>query len=202
VIHGAIRRDLGRFLDALDHFPTGDRNRADRLALAWENFDDQLTYHHEGEHDTAWPALIAVGVRADLLAEMDAEHDKMAAAVHATRAAMSRLQGSGSDEDAASARLAMQQLQEVTLAHLDHEEAEIEPVYLAHEDDPAIREMGRKFARVSPARGGRFFAWVTDGASEAEMAAIRGTVPAPVLMLLSGLFGRTYRRDVAPAWRS
>ena len=39
-IHGAFRRDLTRFLDALDRFPAGDRRRAEQLATAWANFDD------------------------------------------------------------------------------------------------------------------------------------------------------------------
>jgi len=40
-IHGSVRRDLARFLDALDTFPDGDRARAEQLATAWANFDDQ-----------------------------------------------------------------------------------------------------------------------------------------------------------------
>ena len=65
VIHGAVRRDLDRFVVALDHFPSGDRARAADLSRAWENFDEQLTYHHEGEHRIAWPALQKVGVASD-----------------------------------------------------------------------------------------------------------------------------------------
>jgi hypothetical protein len=60
--------------------------------------------------------------------------------------------------------------------------------------------MGKAFAKVSPARGGRFFAWVLDGASPEERAAVTGTVPGPVLKILTGLFGRGYRKSVAPVW--
>jgi len=65
-----------------------------------------------------------------------------------------------------------------------------------------MKAMGKQFAKVSPAKGGRFFAWVTDGASPEEMAAITDNVPKPVLAIMSGIFGRGYRRDVAPVWRS
>jgi hypothetical protein len=41
-----------------------------------------------------------------------------------------------------------------------------------------------------------------DGATPEEMSALRGNVPRPVLMVLSGLFGRRYRREVAPVWRT
>ncbi len=51
--------------------------------------------------------------------------------------------------------------------------------------------MGRQFGKVSPAKGGRFFAWVTDGATPDELAAIKGNVPGPVLMIISGVFGRS-----------
>ena len=98
-IHGAFRRDLHRFITALGAFPPGDLGRAKQLGTAWDNFDDQLTYHHEGEHEIAWPALQAVGVSSDLLKTMDAEHDTMAAALAETRAAL------GKHEDARCARV-------------------------------------------------------------------------------------------------
>jgi hemerythrin-like domain-containing protein len=201
-IHAAFRRDLQRFIDALGTFPAGDTKRAEQLATAWANFDDQLVFHHEGEHETAWPALEAVGVSRELLTQMDAEHDKMAAALASARSAIGALRSTAGADEAAAARAAVQELQAVTVQHLDHEEAEIEPVYLAKKDTAEIKAMGRKFGQVSPTRGGRFFAWVTDGAEPDELAAITGTIPAPVLMIISGVFGRGYRKNVAPVWRS
>lgn len=201
-IHGAVRRDLDRFIAALEAFPAGDLARARQLHTAWENFDDQLTYHHEGEHQIAWPALESVGVSKELLTQLDGEHDSMAAALAAARTAMSALAASAGADQARAALAALRQLQSVTVAHLEHEEAEIEPVYLAKRDTPEIKAMGRAFGKVSPARGGRFFAWVLDGASPAERAAVTNEVPGPVLTIVGGVFGRGYRRDVASVWRS
>ncbi len=200
VIHGAFRRDLDRFITALGSFRAGDQRRADELNTAWANFDDQLTHHHEGEHETAWPALEKVGVSPELLATMDAEHDTMAQALVATRAAMTDLVRTPGREQADSALAAFEQLRTVTVTHLDHEEAELEPVYLENRDDPAIVEMGKKFARVSPARGGRFFEWLLDGASADQRAAVSSSVPGPVLKVITGIFGRGYRKNVAPVW--
>ena len=202
VIHGAIRRDLGRFLAALSGFPEGDAVRAGRLWLAWTNLDQQLVVHHEGEHEIAWPALQQVGVTPETLAEMDAEHADMAAALEAARDAMATLRKHPEAGSAAAALGAVQHLEQVTLTHLDHEEQEIEPIYLRHQDSPAIKEMGRRFAKVGPVQGGRFFAWLTDGASTEEERAIRESVPGPALALIKLVFGRGYRRDVAPVWRS
>jgi len=199
-IHGAFRRDLDRFIAALDTFRPGDLTRARQLTTAWANFDDQLTHHHEGEHTIAWPALHALGVSTELLATMDAEHDSMAASLAEARAAIGALSAAGVDESTA-ALTAFQTLRTVTVAHLEHEEAELEDFYLAKRDTPEMKAMGKAFGRVSPARGGRFFAWMLDGASSEEREAVTREVPGPVVTIIGGIFGRGYRRSVAPVWK-
>lgn len=201
LIHCAIRRDLTRFLDGLAAFRDGDRGRAEQLAVAWANFESQLTRHHEGEHDVAWPALQAVGVDAELLMQMDAEHHRMAEALAAAGSAMAALRDSASAKDANAARMAMAHLNTVTVEHLDHEESVLEPVYQAKRDDQAIKAMGRTFAKEKPAVAGRFFAWLSDGATPQERAGMAANVPRPVLAVLGGIYGRGYRRDIAPVWR-
>ena len=201
-IHGAVRRDLDRFITALRTFPEGDRTRAQQLRTAWTNFDEQLTHHHKDEHAIAWPALEAVGVSRETLTTMDAEHETMAAALRETSAAMDALARSAGAEESAAALAAFQKLQVVTVEHLDHEEAEIEDIYLAKRDTAEIKAMGKAFGKVSPARGGQFFAWVLDGASPAERSAIQRDVPAPVISIIGGIFGRSYRKNVAPVWHS
>ena len=201
-IHGAFRRDLDRFVGALGSFPPGDLDRAKQLGTAWENFDDQLTHHHEGEHTIAWPALQKIGVSADLLKQLDAEHDTMAAALSEARTAMGALVRTAGHQESQAALAAIQKLKAATVTHLDHEESEIEELYLKNSGTPAMIEMGKAFAKVSPARGGRFFAWTLDGATPDEKAAITGNVPGPVLAIIGGIFGRGYRKNVAPVWNS
>ncbi len=200
-IHGAIRRDLDRFTAALGTFPAGDKGRAQQLGTAWQNFDDQLTEHHEGEHTIAWPALRAVGASSELLATMDAEHATMAAALVRTRTAMAALTAGAGSEQARAALAACEQLRTVTLLHLDHEEAEVEDLYLANRESPELKAMGKEFGKAGPVKGGRFFAWVLDGASPDERAAIARDVPGPVLTIIGGIFGCRYRRDVASVWQ-
>jgi len=201
-IHGALRRDLSRFLDALARIRDGDTARAAQLGTAWDNFDSQLTVHHEGEHEIAWPSLAKIGVSQETIATMDAEHERMADALAKARGAMNTFRSTATAADAAAARSAVEHLRTVAVEHLEHEESELEDVYLANADGPEMKAMGKQFAKVSPATGGRFFAWVTDGATPAEMAAITSNVPKPVLAILGGIFGRSYRRDVASVWRS
>jgi hypothetical protein len=203
VIHAAIRRDLERFLGALTTFRDGDAGRAHQLGVAWQNFDAQLTDHHEGEHAIAWPHLERAGVSRELLDRMDAEHEAMATALGRTRTAMAALQARPGSGEAANALSTMQQLRDVTLEHLDHEEDELEAFYLDNVDHPEVKAMGREFGRDGGvAKGGRFFAWVTDGATPEERQAIEGSVPKPVLKALVALFGRGYRKEVAPVWRA
>ncbi|MGA8245836.1 MAG: hemerythrin domain-containing protein [Nocardioides sp.] len=201
VIHGAVRRDLDRFRRALDAFADGDRERAEALHRAWLNFDAQLTEHHEGEHEIAWPAMQAIGISEPTIASFDAEHEQMAADLATARGAMATLRRTATRADADAAGAAMRALQATTVTHLDHEENETESALTAHEGDPVLKEMGKKFSRrVGPARAGVFFTWVQDGATEEERAALAATVPRPVLAMIGGIFGRRYRKEVAPVW--
>jgi hemerythrin-like domain-containing protein len=201
VIHRAVRRDLDRFQSALAAFSDGDQEGAAALHRAWENFDAQLTDHHEGEHEVVWPALDAINIARPTIDSFDVEHEAMAADLTTARHAMERLRGSASRADADAAAVAMTKLQTTTVTHLDHEEQETEQILAQHQNHPAIKEMGRKFSRrSSPAKAGAFFAWIQDGAATEELAALRAHVPRPVMTVLSGLFGRRYRHEVAVVW--
>ena len=202
VIHGAFRRDLDRFVRALRGFTPGDRVRARQLAAAWANFDLQLTRHHEGEHAIAWPALRSVGVSDDLLMTMDAEHDVMAEALAGARTAIGALARDPGVDQSRTALAALERLQTVTVEHLDHEEAELEGIYQKNRDTPEMKAMGKAFGKVGPREGGQFFAWLEDGASPDERAAMRNDIPGPVLTIIGGVFGRSYRKNVASVWRS
>ena len=61
--------------------------------------------------------------------------------------------------------------------------------------------MGKKFSRrAGLGTAGKFFAWMEDGAAAEEKAALRAEVPGPVIAIIGGLFGRRYRKEVAPVW--
>jgi hypothetical protein len=200
-IHGAVRRDLDRFSRALETFPAGDAARAAQLATAWDNLDAQLTDHHQGEHAIAWPHLERAGVSRQILDEMDAEHHVMAAALERARTAVHDLRDDPSAPRVDAAADAVRQLRTATVAHLEHEEAELEEFFVANEDHPELQAMAREFRRRSPSFAGRFFSWVTDGATTEETAAVRSHMPGPVFALLTRVWGRGYRKDIAPLWR-
>ena len=202
VIHGAIRRDLDRFEGALTTFRAGDSERAKQLSVAWENFDRQLTDHHEGEHEIAWPALEKVGVTRAMLNQMDAEHATMAEALGNSRTAMAALVSNPQSGEAEAALAAIRRLKDVTETHLEHEEQQIEPVYLEQHDSPPIKAMGKQFAKAGPSKAGPFMAWIADGASPEMQQGLRENVPRPVVAVMAGVFGRSYRKNVAPVWKA
>jgi len=202
-VHGAVRRDLQRFLIALGAFPAGDHRRAAGLARAWANFEAQLADHHESEHEIVWPALEAIGANPDLLATMDVEHAVVDDALADVRDAMARFAASATSADAEAAKATMLHLQDVTVAHFEHEEAEVEPISNTHRDAPEIHEIAKKFGRrLTPVKAGRFIAWMLDGASDEEKAAVTREIPGPVVTIVGGIFGMPYRRKIAPVWKT
>jgi hypothetical protein len=112
---------------------------------------------------------------------------------------MRELRRSPSATNAKSASDAIAKLSEVASKHLDHEEADLEPFYLARKDTPEIKAMNRKF-RMKPPAAGTFFAWLQDGASAEDVAGLKQNVPPPVVAVLTTLFGRSSRRTIAPVW--
>jgi len=201
VIHGAFRRDLDRFSEALSTLSGGARG-VEQVSAAWANFQDQLTRHHLSEHRIAWPALRKAGINDGLLTQFEAEHERMAAALESADEAMRSLRDTPSGEHVNAAREAVAALHAATAEHLDHEDAEFEPFFAEHEHTPELQEMRRAFAReLSLPETGMFFAWLQDGASSDDLAGLRQNVPGPVVSIISRVFGGKYRRTIAPAWK-
>ena len=202
VIHAAVRRDLGRFEDALASLGPGDTARAAGLARAWDNFRFQLDHHHHSEHDVVWPALTSYGVDPALLVEMDGEHATMAAALGEADTALRGLVDDASAPARDRALDAVRRLHDATVPHLEHEERELEPLLqggFAH--SPQAKEMEQALRSGGLPRAGVMMTWLADGAGPAETAALHRLIPAPLRLLLIGVLGRGYRRDVASVWR-
>ncbi len=202
VIHAAVRRDLDRFEDALVSLGPGDTTRSADLARAWENFRFQLDHHHHAEHEVVWPALTAYGVDPALLAAMDSEHGLMAAALTEADAAVRGLVDDARPTARDRALDSVRHLRSVTEPHLEHEERELEPVLqgdFAH--SPEAKEMEAGLRAGGLARAGVMMSWLADGAGPAETDTLRRLLPAPLRVLLLGVLGRGYRRDVASVWR-
>lgn len=202
LIHAAVRRDLDRLDSALADVADGDATRAKDLQRAFSNLRTELTRHHESEDRWIWPMLAGVGVDRDLLATMESEHHSMSTALAETAAAMESFAATGSAPDAAAARDSVARTRGVVEQHLTHEEEELEPVLIPHFESAEWKEVEKKLSRQPPFVAGAFFAWVTDGMSDEGRTFLRSTVPPPVTFILSRVFGRRYRRSIAPVWQT
>ncbi len=201
VIHAAVRRDLSRLESALAAAPDGDRARAQQLQVAYANLHDQLKHHHEGEDTHVFPFLARVEGAQELVEVMETEHQAMADALASAHTAMDSYASTGSAADAHAAREAVVRASEVVDRHLHHEENDLEPLMLPHLETPEWKAVEKQLRPPSLAESGRFMAWVQDGMPEAERSYLRSTIPAPVTFLLSRVAGRSYHREVAPAWQ-
>lgn len=201
-IHDAVRRDLRRLDAALADVADGDVSRAEALNRAYANLRQELTRHHEGEDRWIWPMLVGVGVDRDLLATMESEHQAMSSAMSETAAAMDRLASSGSAADAVAARDSVARTTAVVQQHLSHEEEDLEPALLPFAESAEWKAVEKKLSRQPPLVAGAFFAWVTDGMSDEGRTYLRATVPPPVTFVLARVFGRRYRREIAPVWQA
>lgn len=202
IIHAAVRRDVTRTEQALRALREGDSARARQVQQAWRNLVRELTHHHEAEDDLIWPFLLARGVDPGLMGAMEAEHADMKRALAEA--------GRAIDEVVAEPITARAQVAADTVAsssvvinqHLEHEETEVEPLVLRHENDPEWKTIEKLLRPAAISDAGSALAWMQDGAGSRELAALREIIPAPVLTIVPRIFGRRYRREVAPTWRT
>ena len=202
IIHAAVRRDLGRTESALRALPEGDARRAGDIQRAWGFLWSELQRHHEGEDTHIWPYLRGLGVVDPALVDaMEAEHVDMAAACAAADRAVDAVAAAPTKTNADAAADAVAEAARVTGAHLDHEESAITPFIKERTETPEWKVVEKELRKASPTTAGQFFAWIQDGATPEERAALRSIVPGPVVLVLGRVLGRSYHRNVAPVWR-
>jgi hypothetical protein len=160
-----------------------------------------MTHHHEAEDEVLWPFLLERGVDADLLHEMESEHAAMKVALTSASTAIDAVAADPTTASARSAADVVARSREVINRHLDHEERDVEAPMGDLESDPEFKALSKKLRPASIVDAANALAWMQDGAGERERGALRATIPAPVVSLLTLLLARRYRREVAPAWR-
>ena len=201
IIHAAVRRDLARAEAALRAFPDGDRQRAADLKRAWDFLSEMLHEHHVGEDENVWPYLRTLGeIDPELADVMESEHVEMAAAMARASAAMNQLAAEATSDAAETAAMQVAAAAAVTDGHLVHEEEAVMPLVVARRETPEWKVVEKKLRSAVP-DAGPFIAWLQDGMKPEVAAALAGTIPAPVRLLLSRVKGRAYHRDIAPVWR-
>jgi len=200
IIHAAVRRDVARTEHALRAMGDGDGERAREIQRGWAHLVGQLTHHHQQEDALVWPFLKGK-VDQQLLDTMESEHQDLGAALRSGAAALDDLVAEPSAAGAARTAEVVAESGRVITGHLDHEERDVEPVIRQHVETPEWKAVERRFREGGVTRGGNLMAWLQDGGSPDAQAALKSTIPAPVLFVLSRVFGRAYHKEIAPIWR-
>lgn len=202
IIHAAVRRDLARTEQALRALSDGDTARAADIQRAWGALWSQLRHHHELEDVHVWPYVRGLGeVEPAVVDEMESEHAMMGAACEAATVAIDAVAADPTSALANAAADAVAAAAELTNAHLEHEESAITPVIKGHSSSPEWKAVEAEFRKGGLFHAGEFFAWLQDGGDPEALAALRSTLPPPVLLILGRVFGFSYHRRVAPVWR-
>ena len=200
VIHAAVRRDLRRLESALGEVSDENRPRAAGLNKAWTNLRHQLVHHHTQEDTILFPVVVQLGAEMSLVQAMESEHQEMSRALDAIDEAMHSYATSGSAADAADAAAVVRRGSAVVDQHLAHEEEELEPFLVQHQEAPEFQAALRQLRRQPPVVAGWFFAWLQDGADPEAQAWLDAEIPGPIRFVFGRVLGRGYHRGVASVW--
>ncbi len=170
-IHGAVRRDMHRLVEALSE----DTVAAGAVTEYAAEFLDHLHHHHTFEDADVWPEMgRRLGEAYTTLLERNAaEHEDITAAVTGFSAALDRV-----GDDPAPAHAAAIHMREVVFEHLAHEEAEVIPLIpkaFALEEFPRFQAAS---AKLDPPP--RFLPWLLESAPEPMASAFAAQLPPPV----------------------
>jgi hemerythrin-like domain-containing protein len=204
IFHAALRRDLARVInvlaDAKDHAPEQRAALAEQVGLVL----DLLHHHHTGEDTGLWPLVRRrapdLGTQLDT---MEAEHASVAGAIVSTRAT-ARQYATTTDPLGVGRRmrLALSELSDALLPHLEHEETEVMPRVmraLTNRDWSALSR-GELRNWNSLALAGTGLVWMADGLNQTQRTLFNQQVSPIFRWLVDQRYGPAYRRRTALAF--
>ncbi len=154
LLHRGMRRDATRLSDAVASMTEADRGRRAPVLSRWyAGFLGEFRHHHTVEDEIFFPALARrLPVFEDQVARLDDEHRRLEEVLVAVESAVGDLADpqaafTTSHSDAVDAvRAAGAEL----TAHLDHEDANVLPLFVAHMSVIEFDEIEERAARSLP----------------------------------------------------
>jgi Hemerythrin HHE cation binding domain len=179
--HDAFRRDLVSLARAAIAADRADPARRERVGRGWEVFKRQLHFHHTGEDRHIWPRLgerLAHSESAmSTLQAMEEEHSRVDPLLEAVDAAFADPAGDGLAG-------AVGELATTLHSHLAHEERDALPLIGTALTAAEWRGVGLRLGReIGLSGSSEFFAWMLDGATDAQSVAVLGTMPPPLRLV-------------------
>jgi iron-sulfur cluster repair protein YtfE (RIC family) len=202
LMHHAFRRDLDRFVVAVQRTPPEDVEAWRALAVRWERFGSTLHHHHEVEDRTLWPPLLTLvdaasdaGARRTLEA-MQAEHrtiDPQLAACGAQFAAMVESPTAGIRYGLVDAMTA---IRDSLARHLAHEETDTLPLIQRALQPEAWNYFERAAQKAYRPRELAFLVpWAADGLDPETLARAFGSAGWIFRVLFLATRGRFAKRE-------
>ena len=154
LLHRGMRRDASRLSDAVATMTEADRQRrAPVLARWYAGFLGEFRHHHTVEDEMFFPALAGrVAVFEDEVARLDGEHRRLEDVLVAVEASLGAL----ADPHAGFSASHSDAVEAVTVAgaeltsHLDHEDADVLPLFVAHMSVIEFDEIEERAAKSLP----------------------------------------------------
>lgn len=198
LIHKGMRADTGRLAAAVRTLTEADRDRRMPALLRWyAGFFRDFELHHAAEDDIFFPALAErVPLFADQLARIDAEHHTLLAAPQAVREALGAL----AKPDVAWASIRADAVDAVATAdveltlHLDHEDADVLPLFVQHMSKIEYEEIGERALKHNAPKDLLFSVpWVMSQAEGEERSRVYREAPLPMKVIWLATRGRYAR---------
>lgn len=188
LIHRGMRADTARLASAVGSLTEAERSRRVPHIERWyQGFLTEFQGHHTVEDDIFFPALAErLPEFADRMGRLDAEHHTLEAALLGVDEAVKALGDPGvawRDVHADATDALVVADRELTL-HLDHEDADVLPLFVAHMSKVDYDELGER-AQKSQGFANMAFTlpWLMSQTTAEEEAKIRAEAPLPLKLL-------------------
>lgn len=189
--HHAFRRDLRRFVSAVQQTPCDDAATWRRLAARWHRFTEVLHHHHALEDALIWPPMLASAEaegreqdRTTLLA-MEAEHETVDPALERCTRAFGDMVSHPCDDHQNALAVRVTAVRELLSTHLEHEETGALPLVQRTLSKGQWEAIDKAADRGYPARMMPFLlGWASDSLPPEGRAHLEGSAGVLLRWLL------------------
>lgn len=207
VMHHALRRDFAKFAAAVENTPISEHAVWRALEARWLVLADVLHHHHSAEDADLWPLLHQhaqrAGTEEDLatLADMEAEHGRLDAALTAGREAFSAMSEHPCADHRNALEIRLSAAREALVEHLAHEETQALPMLQRTLTEKENQGFEKAVAKRYPLRMVPFLLpWAMEDVPDEARDRLLETTPPGYGVLLRFLRGR-YERGERRAFR-
>ena len=198
LVHRVFRREF-RILPALIRaVPPGDTRRAETIGSHLADITTGLHHHHAAEDELLWPVMLdRVGLRADLVHRMEAQHERLAALLIRIDDLTVRWRAHATVEVRDDLADVLAQASGALDEHLADEERELLPLVAEHVTPAEWHGLSERGREAIPRNKTAlvFVGAILEEATPQETRRFLSQLPAPARLLWRVLGPRTYAKS-------